>query len=152
MSKIRPQLIHLMVTGICSGIFFSQLIQAADKNTKNEKANKKPNLIELAEATNGNITDHLMTEDELLLQLNSDGAKVYHSLSPEGKQLALRTASRSCNGNNECKGLNACASEQNKCLGLGECKGTTKCAISDPNLAVRLAAKKMQEKRLKANN
>ena len=152
MGADRSKLTRLMISGILSGVLLSQCAYAADKTAKSDNSNKKMNLLELAAATDGNITDHLMTEDELLIQLNDEGTKIYKSLSPEGKQLALRTASRSCNGRNECAGLNACASDKNKCLGQGSCKGHTKCAISDPNLAVKLAAKKMAEKRLNAQD
>ena len=148
MKNIQSRLTHLMISGILSGTLLAQIAHAQD--SKDKKSSKKPSLIELAEATDGNITDHLMTEDELLIQLNDEGTKLYNSLTPEGKQLAIRTASRSCNGRNECKGLNACATDKNSCAGKGSCKGQTKCGISDPNLAVKLAAKKMAEKRLEA--
>lgn len=90
---------------------------------------------------------YLMTEQELLLQLNQRGRKVYNSLSPEGKTLALKVASRRCNNANECKGLNACRTDDNDCAGQGSCKGQTKCAIGDKNLAVKLVANKMAAKR-----
>ena len=44
---------------------------------------------------------------------------------------------------------------KNTCAGQGQCKGQTKCAFSDKNVAVRVAAKKMAEKRealLKTNS
>ncbi len=94
-----------------------------------------------------NTSYHLLTEDELLLQLNDEGIKQYNSLSPEGKKLALKVASAMCQGTNECKGLNACKTDQNDCAGKGKCKGQGKCSISDKNLAVKLVAKKMAEKR-----
>lgn len=96
---------------------------------------------------NGNLGYHLMTEDELLLELNDEATKLYNSLSPEGKALAREVASQRCNGTNDCKGLNACQTEHNKCAGQGSCKGTSKCAFSDKNLAVKVVAKKMAEKR-----
>ncbi|NGX58843.1 MAG: hypothetical protein K940chlam3_01751 [Chlamydiae bacterium] len=90
---------------------------------------------------------YIMSEDELLLQLNLKGRKLYDKLSPEGKELALKAASRRCNGANECKGLNACKTDDNDCAGKGMCKGKTKCAFGDKNLAVKLVKKKMAEKR-----
>jgi hypothetical protein len=153
MNQIQSKLMRLMITGILSGTLLSQAAHAADtgnKDSKSEKPPKRPTLMDLAAATDGNITHELMSEDDLLLQLNDDGTKLYNSLSPEGKQLAIRTASRSCNGQNECKGLGACASDKNQCAGKNECKGQTKCAFSDKNVAVKLAAKKMAEKRLEA--
>lgn len=97
--------------------------------------------------SHGNMGYKLMTEDDLSLELNADGWKLFQSLTPEGKQLALEVASRRCGQTNSCKGLNACATDKNSCAGKGSCKGETKCAIGDKNLAVRLVAKKMAEKR-----
>lgn len=100
----------------------------------------------------GNLGYHLMTEDELMLELSDEGAKTYNSLTPEGKALARFVASQRCNGSNECKGLNACQTDTNKCAGNGSCKGTSKCAFADKNLAVKVVAKKMAEKRSNLNN
>lgn len=94
-----------------------------------------------------NLGYHLMTEDELLMQLNDQGAKQYKALSPEGKALAREVASQRCQGTNECKGLNACQTDSNKCAGQGSCKGQSKCAFSDKNVAIKLVSKKMSEKR-----
>jgi len=95
---------------------------------------------------------YLMTEQELLLNLNNQGRKLYNGLSPEGKELARKVASRRCNNANECKGLNACMTNDNDCAGKGSCKGKTKCAIGDKNLAVKLVVQKMAEKRKNAQN
>lgn len=103
-----------------------------------------------ADPNSENLGYHLMTEDELLLELNDAGTKQYMSLSPEGKALAREVASQRCQGSNSCKGLNACESEKNKCAGKSTCKGTSKCAISDKNLAVRIVADKMAQKRSQA--
>jgi len=92
----------------------------------------------------GNMGYHLMTEDELLLELNPEGAKLYQSLDAKGKELARFVASQRCNGTNACKGLNACQTDKNKCLGKGACKGQGKCAISDKNLAVKLVVDKLK--------
>lgn len=89
----------------------------------------------------------MMTEEELLTELNDEGYKTYQQLGPEGKELARQVASMRCNGTNACKGLNACSTDKNKCAGQGACKGQGKCGISDKNLAVKIAAKKMAEKR-----
>ncbi len=91
-----------------------------------------------------------MSEGDLLLQLNSEGIKQYKKLSPEGQELARKLASQRCGGTNSCSGENACKTETNDCAGKGKCKGTTKCAISDKNLAVKIAAEKMANKRNQA--
>jgi hypothetical protein len=94
-----------------------------------------------------NLGYHLLSEDELLLQLNDAGVKQYQALSPEGKALAREVASQRCNSTNSCKGLNACQTEHNACAGKGSCKGQSKCAHSDKNMVIKLVAEKMTEKR-----
>lgn len=98
----------------------------------------------------GNLGYYLMTEDELLIELNDEGVKKYKSLSPEGKKLALEVASMRCASTNACQGLNACKTEHNDCAGKGSCKGQGKCAIADKNLAVQLVYDKMAQKRSNA--
>lgn len=105
-----------------------------------------------SDPNSGNLGYHLMTEDELLLELNDEGVKQYKSLSPEGKTLAIKLASQRCAQTNSCKGQNACKTDSNDCAGLGECKGQSKCGFSDKNLAVKIAAKLMAEKRVKSLN
>ena len=100
---------------------------------------------------NGNIGYHLFTEDELMLELNDEGAKTYNSLTPEGKALARKLASQRCNATNDCAGQNACRTEKNECAGKGACKGKSKCSFSDKNLAVKVASELMKKKREKAS-
>lgn len=102
------------------------------------------------DANSENLGYHLMTEDELMLELNDDGVKLYNSLTPEGKALARDVASQRCNGTNQCAGLNACETKTNSCAGKGKCKGTSKCAFADKNLAVKVVADKMAKKRAEA--
>lgn len=134
---------QIAILGIITGCVSVNPLLAADA------AATKPATTTTDDPNAGNLGYHLLTEDELLLDLNDEGYKLYMSLTPEGKALAREVASTRCNGSNECAGLNACASDKNKCLGQGACKGQSKCAISDKNLAVKLAAKKMAEKREK---
>lgn len=138
----QKNLRQIMLTGLSTGIILSHLSLYGESKDK-----PSSDFLELIANTKGNITFRELTEDDLLLELNEDGANLYHSLSPEGKKLALKLASRSCNNMNDCKGENACATDKNKCSGQGLCKGQTKCAFSDKNLAVKVAAKKMAEKR-----
>lgn len=132
--KLKP----FLIASVLASTILSLQVHADDKNS---------NLLSLINDTGGNITYHLMSEDELLMQLNDQGKKTYESLSPEGKLLARKMASRSCNGTNECAGENACRSDNNKCAGEGTCRGKGICAFADKNLAVKLAAKKMASKR-----
>ena len=129
-----------MILGMVGGVFLAKPCSA-------EEAKKGPSLLAKAEETNGNITYHLMTADELKLELTDEGAKLFDSLSPEGQELALKMASRSCDGTSEGPGQNACQTKDNKCAGQGKCKGLNKCAFSDKNLAVKVAAKLMADKR-----
>lgn len=137
----KNNLRNKMITGLTVGAVLAHC------SVNGAASNEYPNLMQLAAESGGNITYHLMTADELMLELTNDGAKVFNTLSPEGQKLALKIASRSCDGTNDCKGQNACQTKNNQCAGKGQCKGTTKCAVGDKNLAVRLAAKIMAEKR-----
>lgn len=88
-----------------------------------------------------------MSEEELLMQLDEKGKALYYSMDDEGKALALKLASMTCAGANECAGLNSCKTADNPCAGMGKCKGTGVCGFHDKNVAVKVAAKKMAEKR-----
>lgn len=107
---------------------------------------------QMEKANEGNMNYKLLTEDELLLELNDEGVKTYESLTPEGKALARFVASQMCQNTNMCKGLNACATDTNSCAGKGACKGKGKCAFSDKNLAVKIVADKMAKKREEASS
>lgn len=102
---------------------------------------------EQLDPSNGNLGYHLFTEDELLVELSEEGANQYKALTPEGKTLAIELASQRCGGTNSCKGRNACKTDSNNCAGLGACKGQSKCALSDKDLAVKIASKLMADKR-----
>lgn len=131
--------------GLISGLCVLQNLESAppqEKQAKNSEKESDPNA--------GNMGYHLMTEEELLLELNDEGTKIYMGLDEEGRALAREVASARCNAANKCKGLNACKTDENDCAGKGQCKGKSKCSIGDKNLAVRLVAKKMAEKRGKA--
>lgn len=64
-----------------------------------------------------NATGQMMTEDQLMSQLNEQGKQMYRGLSPEGKTLAIKLASRSCKGTNDCKGQGACKTADHSCAG-----------------------------------
>lgn len=93
-----------------------------------------------------------MTEDQLMSQLSPEGKAMYQSLDAEGKKLALQLANQGCKGQNTCKGLNSCKTDKNSCMGLGGCKGTSPGPFKDKNDAVKMAAKKMAEKRQQLQN
>jgi hypothetical protein len=124
---------------------------ASTSSNSSSDSNKGPNEYS-SDPNDGNLGYHLMTEQELLLELNDEGIKLYKSLDDEGKELARFVASQRCQNSNKCKGLNACQTAKNACAGKGACKGQGKCAFSDKNLAVKVVATKMAEKRAKASN
>ena len=145
---------QLALMGLAGGLLLSSSLSAettssdkkapstADANQKHSQVSEDPN--------DGNLGYHDMTEEELLLELNDEGTKLYNSLTPEGKELARKVASQRCNQTNACKGLNACKTEKNNCAGKGKCKGQSKCAFSDKNLAVKVVSDKMNQKRADA--
>lgn len=132
----------IALLGLSGGLFLSGALHADSSKEENTSENVDP--------ADGNLGYHVMTEDELLLQLNPKGIAMYKALTPEGKGLALLVASMRCAGTNQCKGLNACDQEQNKCAGKGDCKGKGKCGFSDKNLAVKIVSEKMAQKRAEA--
>lgn len=152
----NKKLKELALLGLASGLLINSPAEAATPTnaktapTKDTKAGTQT--IEQDDPNKGNLGYHLMTEDDLLLELTDDGVKLYNSLNSDGKALARFVASQRCNGSNECKGLNACQTDTNKCAGQGSCKGTSKCAFGDKNLAVKVVVKKMAEKRSNLNN
>lgn len=162
----KRDLSKLALMGLVAGLCMTEPLHAKDKSSKEEKSSAKVNASdstnendssEYADDSSSNPNDenigyHLMTEDELMEYLNEKTKKLYYSLSPEGKKMALEVASQRCNKTNSCKGLNACETPENACAGKGTCKGTSKCAFADKNLAVKVVAKKMAEKRENAAN
>lgn len=124
-------------------LFLSDASDDKSKKKSDDKDDSSKN------SNDENESYHLMTEEELLENLNAKSIELYKSLSPEGKALVLKTASALCKGTNACSGLNACATEKNSCMGLGSCEGQGKCAIGDKNAVVKMVTKKMAEKRAK---
>lgn len=125
--------------GLLSGLLTLEQVNADDS--------KKP---ASQDYNDSNLGYHLLSDDELKLELNDEGYRLYMSMDEEGRKLAREVASARCDHTNLCKGLNACKTDKNDCAGKGKCKGQGKCAFSDKNLAVKLASKKMAEKRINA--
>lgn len=142
----KNSLKNLALLGISAGVCVVQGLHANEAVKTSENTNKAA----AYDPNDGNLGYHLMTEEEFLLELNDEGTKQYQALSPEGKKIAREIASARCSGTNECKGRNACKTDDNDCAGKGSCKGKGKCAVSDKNLAVKLAADVMANKRAEA--
>jgi hypothetical protein len=139
---------RLALLGLTSGLFVAN----ADIEGMNQQTNKSPTTSDVSSKDNSdpnssNVGYHVLSEDEFLIELNEQGIKMYKSLNPEAKKLAVEVASMRCVATNPCAGLNACASEKNDCAGQSKCKGQGKCAVSDKNLAVKLVYNKMANKR-----
>lgn len=151
----KKDLTKLAIMGIASGCLIGQQLAHADEKesspSEKQGCGGKGGCGGKSAEEHGNIGFRIMSEDELLLELNEKGAALYMNLNKEGKELARKVASQRCNGTNVCKGLNACQTENNSCAGQGACKGQGKCGFSDKNLAVKVVAKKMAEKRERAS-
>lgn len=126
----------LAIIGLASGLIIAKNPLASAKEN-----NKK----EIIKDDRGNLGYFVMSEDELLIELNEEGEEIYNSLDSKGKALAREVASQRCNGMNNCAGLNACRTDKNNCAGQGSCKGLSKCGFSDKNLAVKVAAMKIKK-------
>jgi hypothetical protein len=169
----RKDLKKLALLGLTSGAVLSQSLQAssnltthqanvsallalnASKTTSKDKtatdvSQKNANTTEI-DPNEGNLGYHLMSEDELMLELSADGQRMYTALDSNNKKLALEVASSRCANSNSCKQLNACKTDKNDCAGQAACKGLGKCGIADKNLAVRLVYNKMMKKRTATN-
>ncbi|MBA3971309.1 MAG: hypothetical protein H0X46_04075 [Bacteroidetes bacterium] len=150
----------IALLGVSVGLLNGQIVAAEKSAPKNLSQDNTVSPADTTKTTSdtttidpagGNMNYHLMTEEELLLELNEEGTALYKQLSPQGKALALHTASQMCAGGNQCKGLGACADDKHDCAGKNSCEGKGKCAIADKNLAVKLVSKKMEGERAKMN-
>ncbi len=123
------------------------LLAAQDSSSKSSSKSSNPSGATSAiDPNDGNLNYHLMSDDELLLELNADGQRMYNAMDASNKKLARDVASSRCANTNFCKGLNACKTDKNSCAGQASCKGQGKCGIADKNLAVRLVYNKMMKK------
>jgi hypothetical protein len=89
-----------------------------------------------------------VSEDEFKAKLSPKSKADYDKLSAEGRAKALKIASHTCAGKNDCKGQNACKTDKNDCAGQGGCKSQSKCAAT-PDQAVKAAS--LQDKRAGLN-
>lgn len=92
----------------------------------------------------------ILSESELRSQLNDQAKATYDSLDPAGKAMALQMANQDCKGKNTCRGFNSCKTKDHACAGKGSCANTAETNFKDKNLAVKVAALKMAEKRANA--
>jgi hypothetical protein len=146
----KRRLNRLALMGILGGLLAVQHAHAETESKPPPPVEAAKDKAQPQDPSEGNLGYHLMTEDELMLELNPEGIKLYKSLDAEGKKLALEVASQRCGKSNKCAGLNACQTDYNACAGKGPCAGKGKCALADKNLAVKIVADKMAKKRAEA--
>lgn len=142
----KTNLKKLALMGI-AGVLMAQ----AQGNAAQQNGNYNGgNLYYAANAMDSMQSSSKMSESDLLQKLSPEGKATYQSLSKEGKDLALKLANQSCQGKNGCKGMNSCKSTENACAGKAGCQGKSKGPFTDKNMAVKVAAQKMAEKRSEA--
>lgn len=156
----KRDLKKLALLGIAGGIVLANSIEAEEKsddyqikissllaaNTSTSSHQKSTDSSTPEDPNAGNLGYHLMSEDELLLELNDEAQRMYNSMDATNKKLAREVASARCANTNACKGLNACKTAKNSCAGQASCKGQGKCGMADKNLAVRIVYNKMMKK------
>ena len=101
--------------------------------------------------------DKPLTDSEMRAKLTKEGQSAYDKLDPDSKKLAQELAGQTCAGKNDCKGKNSCKSagkgtaKGHDCAGKGSCAGTSEGPFDNADDAVKLASKKMAEKRAKVS-
>lgn len=149
----KHDLKKLALMGLTGGVLLSAQGVMADEQASTTVAASYGANNGCGGANNGSVPTQvkILTEDQLLLQLNDEGKRVYLSLDPKGKALALKMANQSCKGQNDCKGQGSCKNADNACAGQNACKGKSPEGFRDKNQAVKAAAKVMANKRGQAN-
>lgn len=90
-----------------------------------------------------------IAEGSIRKDLTGSALYFYDHMDREGKQLVYQMVQQDCKGQNRCKGLNSCkAPGSNSCAGKGGCEGTAQGPFEDKNLAVKVAVKKICERRI----
>lgn len=93
-----------------------------------------------------------ISETSIKAQLSDVSQYHYDRLDKDGKALVFELIHQECRGKNRCRGFNACKNEElHQCAGFCSCKGQAIKPFEDSNLAVRVAAKYMAEKRMEIN-
>lgn len=90
-----------------------------------------------------------IAESSIRKDLTGSAPYFYDQMDREGKQLVYQLVQQDCKGQNKCKGLNSCEEPGlNSCAGKGSCEGKAKGPFEDKNLAVKVAVKKICERRI----
>jgi len=150
---LKRSLTYAALTGVVAGFAATSPLKAGEQSSAKKENSPTPDpfmAMKEVDAQTGNLNYHLMSEEELLLELDDDGTKLYSSLNSDGKRLARFVASQRCAKSNACQGLNACQTADHTCAGKGTCRMTTKCGMADKNLAVKLVTDLMEKKRAAA--
>jgi len=94
-------------------------------------------------AANTASSNSTMSADQQMFcnKLNKDGQEAFKAMDAKGRAMAMKMASASCKGKNDCKGKGCCKTAMNECAGKNECKGKGGCGAKEANKAVEVAAK-----------
>lgn len=93
-----------------------------------------------------------IAETEIRSKLSDSSLLFYDKMDLEGKALVYKLLQQECRHLNSCAGLNSCAIVgSNDCAGKAKCKGSADGLFRDPNLAVKVAAKKIYAQRVQAS-
>lgn len=141
--KKSKHLKKIALLGLAGGVLMTQTQAIAAQNNRWNGSYT----VDATDSMKEKTSNKMMSEQELLSKLNPEAKATFQGLDKEGKALVLKLANQSCKGQNECKGLNSCKSSENSCAGQGGCKGTSKGPFTDMNVAVKVGAKHMAEKR-----
>lgn len=80
-------------------------------------------------------------EQHFYNKLNKEGKETYMKLTPQEREVTMKTFKEGCNGKNSCKGLGGCKTEHHACKGHNSCKGRGGEPVKDPNELVHMAHK-----------
>lgn len=101
------------------------------------------------------IVPGTIAELKIQSELTQCSRYLYENMNKKEREMVFQLMHGECKGQNRCKGMNSCKQEgQNHCAGMCECNGQGNGFFPSTDLAVRVAAKHMAEKRLqiKKNN
>ena len=100
-------------------------------------------------AANTASSNSTMSADQQMFcnKLNKDGQEAFKAMDAKGRAMAMKMASASCKGKNDCKGMGNCKTEKHACAGKNECKGQGGCKTTDMNKSVDMVCNQMAQKR-----
>lgn len=108
-----------------------------------------PQLATTHMATSAIFDKTSVAESKIYNELTPSSAFLYEKMDREGQELVFQLTQQECKNLNACKGLNACAQiGENHCAGHVNYKNNSPGPFPNSDLAIRVASKKMAEKRV----